>query len=568
MALLNKRLLHKRFFMRVLRVWRRSLLLRSVFVTISFTSLLCFIVSFIFISIVINGFLDSRISSILQESKSSYVRLQNAFNAHFVSVDSYGGYPWDKFLQDARPYVTGAYAYGLYSNSTGSSGEVDISIDSDPALYTAVQRSGISAQLTKMPQADPASLLWSYVPIEDKNSNKRPGILVAQKISASLTNSYEYYLLYSLQEADDLLGFLRGIFVALSFVIVIICATVVGLVVRFAFAPVRKIESISRKFARGDLSERVRLARLDEVGRLSSHMDAVVGALQHKITSLEAAVEQQRRFISDVSHELRTPASTIRLAANVVKNAQDALPPTAARSLTLLSEQIDKFCNLVDTLLEMNKYDAGVAVVIKSDTCIAELVQNELRSCTDAANNARSPLLFVCDNWQNTCTQADPLRIARIVRNLVYNAITYGKGKSIVVRVAANDACVCIGVRDYGCGIREDQLGFVFDRFWRADYSRTQDTGGSGLGLAICYEDALAHGGKLAVWSRFGFGSHFLLTIPKTEGADLSSPIIPLEPLDAESTDFIKEGDVITINQGAIAAAENTDTQPIEVVTS
>jgi two-component system sensor histidine kinase MtrB len=119
----------------------------------------------------------------------------------------------------------------------------------------------------------------------------------------------------------------------------------------------------------------------------------------------------------------------------------------------------------------------------------------------------------------------DPRRIRRIVRNLLGNAIEHGEGRPIVVTVDSDQRAVALGVQDYGMGMLPADVERVFDRFWRADPSRTRTIGGTGLGLSIALGDAKLHGGTLAVWSEPGRGSHFVLTLPRDGGHVEGSPI-------------------------------------------
>jgi two-component system sensor histidine kinase MtrB len=126
----------------------------------------------------------------------------------------------------------------------------------------------------------------------------------------------------------------------------------------------------------------------------------------------------------------------------------------------------------------------------------------------------------------------DPRRVRRVVRNLLGNAIEHGEGRPIVVTVDSDQQSVALGVRDYGLGMKPEDVERVFDRFWRADPSRTRTIGGTGLGLSIALGDARLHGGELGVWSELGRGTNFVLTLPR-KGARLTGPSpIPLDPGD------------------------------------
>jgi two-component system sensor histidine kinase MtrB len=114
--------------------------------------------------------------------------------------------------------------------------------------------------------------------------------------------------------------------------------------------------------------------------------------------------------------------------------------------------------------------------------------------------------------------------------NFVGNAIDHGEGRPIVTFIDSNKEAVSIAVRDWGAGMKPEEVDRVFDRFWRADPSRQRTTGGTGLGLAIATEDATAHGGRIDVWSKPGAGSCFRLTIPRSPLAPWSLSPLPLPP--------------------------------------
>jgi two-component system sensor histidine kinase MtrB len=121
-------------------------------------------------------------------------------------------------------------------------------------------------------------------------------------------------------------------------------------------------------------------------------------------------------------------------------------------------------------------------------------------------------------------------RIERIARNLVVNAIEYGEGRDVEIRVAANAEAVALSVRDHGVGLKPGEDVLVFNRFWRADPARAKTRGGTGLGLSIAVEDTRLHGGRLEAWGRPGEGSLFRLTLPVRVGASYLESPLPLQP--------------------------------------
>jgi two-component system sensor histidine kinase MtrB len=134
---------------------------------------------------------------------------------------------------------------------------------------------------------------------------------------------------------------------------------------------------------------------------------------------------------------------------------------------------------------------------------------------------------------QPCVVEADSLRVERVVRNLVGNAIDYARPAivpDIEVRVASSETACALTVRDHGIGLAPGDETRVFNRFWRADPARARTTGGTGLGLAIAREDTRLHGGWLEAWGRPGEGAQFRLTLPRRAGEDPVSSPLPLAP--------------------------------------
>jgi two-component system sensor histidine kinase MtrB len=115
------------------------------------------------------------------------------------------------------------------------------------------------------------------------------------------------------------------------------------------------------------------------------------------------------------------------------------------------------------------------------------------------------------------------------LRNLLTNAIDHAEGKPIKVTIKEDEYAVAISVRDYGVGLDRESALRVFDRFWRADPSRSRVRGGTGLGLSMALEDARLHNGELEVYGELGKGANFVLTLPKQAGGEIPQRIIPLK---------------------------------------
>ncbi|MGO1311908.1 MAG: ATP-binding protein, partial [Brevibacterium aurantiacum] len=241
----------------------------------------------------------------------------------------------------------------------------------------------------------------------------------------------------------------------------------------------------------------------------------------------------QQRFVSDVSHELRTPLTTIRAAADLIYDARDDLDPVTSRSAELLNSQAERFDNLLSDLLEISRYDAGAAALVAKPVDVGAIVTSIIETVSMVADQMSTNIVVHAPS-SPVMAEVDRVRITRIVRNLVVNAIEHGESNPIDIYVASNAEAVAVSVRDHGVGMNEEQVEHVFDRFWRADPARKRTLGGSGLGLAISLEDAHLHNGWLQVWGKLGEGSCFRLTIPRRPDQEITSSPLPLPPRDAQ----------------------------------
>ena len=306
-------------------------------------------------------------------------------------------------------------------------------------------------------------------------------------------------------------------------------------VTRQVVAPVRQAARTAEELASGRLDRRMRVRGEDDMARLGRAFNEMAGSLERQIHRLEELSRVQRRFVSDVSHELRTPLTTIRMASEVLHERRHEMDPAMARSAELLQAQLDRFEALLADLLEISRFDAGAAVLEVEPADVREVVGRVVDVLAPLAES-RDTQIRVEAPLEPCLAEIDAIRVERIVRNLLANAIEHGEGRPIDVRVAASSDAVAVGVLDHGSGIDPSELAMVFNRFWRADPARARSTGGTGLGLAIAQEDAHLHGGWLQAWGEPGIGANFRLTLPRRAGVVLVGSPLPLVPYGADTS--------------------------------
>jgi signal transduction histidine kinase len=282
---------------------------------------------------------------------------------------------------------------------------------------------------------------------------------------------------------------------------------------RRILAPVEALTAAVRRMEAGDLSQRVDITSRDEIGELARAFNAMADGL--------ARLEELRRnMVTDVAHELRTPLSNIR---GYLEALQDGVVEPERRIIDSLHEEAMLLNHLVDDLQELSLAEAGQLRLERQPVALADIVDRAVKAIRLRAGAERITLQV--DLPEDLLVDVDPQRIGQVLRNLLENALTHTPPGGEIA-VAAHDACpepgrrddqwIEVGVRDTGSGIAAGDLPYVFERFYRADKSRSRATGGAGLGLAIARQLVEAHGGRIWVESTEGEGCTFTLTLPLT----------------------------------------------------
>jgi signal transduction histidine kinase len=215
-------------------------------------------------------------------------------------------------------------------------------------------------------------------------------------------------------------------------------------------------------------------------------------------------------MVSDVAHELRNPLTNIRAW---LEAAQDDVVPANPALLDLLHDEALMLHHIIDDLSDLAAADAGDLRLHREAIYVRDVLTHVCESQRGAAEKAQVTL--TADLRGDPVADADPVRLRQTVGNLLSNAIRYTPaGGTVTLSAAASGGELTIAVQDTGIGIAADDLPRIFDRFWRADSSRTRATGGSGLGLPIARKLAEAHGGTLSAASRPGAGTTMTLRLP------------------------------------------------------
>jgi two-component system, OmpR family, sensor histidine kinase MtrB len=329
----------------------------------------------------------------------------------------------------------------------------------------------------------------------------------------------EAYFFYPLRFQEETLTrltrFLLLVGAGLLVAVVVLAAISIGRVLR----PIQRARDVAEEIAAGNLAARIPQATShDDFGRLAESFNRMTDNLAQKINELEHVGNLQARFVSDVSHELRTPLATVRMAADYIHAARTGLPPDAQRAAVLLERELERFENLLEDLLEISRFDAGVINLEPVEVDLGSLLDEVVDALDPIAHGRKVDVGLEVDRGQGPpLVAADPRRLDRVFSNLVKNAIEHTAEGSVRIWVGRRGAEVVATVADDGEGIPAEDLPHIFERFYRADVHRARTLGGTGLGLAIALENVNLHRGSISVRSEVGEGSTFTVTLPAIE---------------------------------------------------
>jgi len=270
--------------------------------------------------------------------------------------------------------------------------------------------------------------------------------------------------------------------------------------------PLANIVDASEKVTAGDLSVRIPENEHGEFARLER-------AFNGMISELERTEDMRRNLAADVAHELNTP---IHIIQGYLEGIQDEVYSPDPETVTVMLEETRLLSRLVEDLRTLSLAEAGQLPLKMSRVDLTELIEDVRISFSGQAEAAQ--VTIQTEVTDDLFIQADPDRLDQILTNLLANALRYSPAKGRIDITASQDAeALTITVADTGAGIDPADLPFIFDRFWRADKSRSHaDGSGHGLGLAITRQLVQAHGGDISVASHLGQGTTFTISLALT----------------------------------------------------
>jgi len=267
--------------------------------------------------------------------------------------------------------------------------------------------------------------------------------------------------------------------------------------------PISKAVEAAREIGFGHYNNRITgISNTIEIDELTSTINDLA-------EDLNKQEKLRRRLTADVAHELRTPLATLQ--SHMEAMIDGVWEPDTSR-LNSCHEEIMRINRMVGNLEKLAKYESENLILNKETFDLYELVQNIIKNFETDFVNKNIVLDFT---GEPSPVMADRDKISQVIINLLSNALKYNPvGETVKITVGCNEDQAVLQVKDTGIGIAPEDLPHIFERFYRADRSRTRETGGSGVGLAIVKAIIDAHGGKLSVTSVMNEGTEFTISIP------------------------------------------------------
>ncbi|MDK0773276.1 sensor histidine kinase [Clostridium perfringens] len=290
-------------------------------------------------------------------------------------------------------------------------------------------------------------------------------------------------------------------------VLLILASTVIGFIIsRSITRPINKLMTKAKYISKGEYDKKI------EINTDILEINELINSINNLSQSIKEQENIRKRLTGDISHELKTPLTNIQ--SHLEAMIDGVWEPTEERLLSV-KEEAERLSSLVSDMQKLNRYDESSIKLKKDNVNISDIICFVIFQFSNLAKSKNIKIEYEKKNINLYC---DKDKITQALVNILSNAIRYSnEGSTIFIEERLKDNKVIISIEDQGIGISEEDLKYVFERFYRADKSRTRATGGTGIGLTIVKSIVSSHGGEVKLESKLGEGSKFTIILPKKD---------------------------------------------------
>lgn len=290
-------------------------------------------------------------------------------------------------------------------------------------------------------------------------------------------------------------------------VLLILASTIMGFIIsRSITRPINKLMTKAKYISKGEYDKKI------EINTDILEINDLINSINNLSQSIKEQENIRKILTGDISHELKTPLTNIQ--SHLEAMIDGIWEPTEERLLSV-KEEAERLSSLVSDMQKLNKYDESSIKLKKDNVNISDIICFVIFQFSNLAKSKNIKIEYEKKNINLYC---DKDKITQALVNILSNAIRYSnEGSTIFIEEKLKDNKVIISIEDQGIGISEEDLKYVFERFYRADKSRTRATGGTGIGLTIVKSIVSSHGGEVKLESKLGEGSKFTIILPKED---------------------------------------------------
>ncbi|MBM4167100.1 MAG: HAMP domain-containing protein [Ignavibacteria bacterium] len=304
---------------------------------------------------------------------------------------------------------------------------------------------------------------------------------------------------------------------ALSTLLILVFIAIAGNILSKHIAkPINEIAQAAEEIRSGNLEKRISVSSNDEIGKLAESINTMVQKLNDDIVQLKKLEQVRSEFLGNVSHELRTPIFSLQASIETLLNGAIDDANVNRDFLQKALNNTHRLNDLLSDLMEISRIESGEMKMSFRYFPLHEFLAQIISEFSSLAQQKKISLSLESNN-ESLQVFGDREQLKIVFSNLISNALKFTEEDgSVIVSYEKTIPGIRCTVKDNGCGISEEHLPRIFERFYRVDKNRSRELGGTGLGLAIAKHIVEAHGSKIDVQSELGKGSAFRFTL-KTE---------------------------------------------------